>query len=1173
MHMRSFMVLLCCALLIAGSCYAAPTPSAQDDGGLEQKAQIGAWVTDGKRGGALRITGEAQKALDADAILQAPQGSCSFLLRLDKPMPAGGVLFATVDMALVQLADSPYLEFRVGDKAVRKTNYDWLPGDWHHVILSWDHGTPAFFLDGKTGSAPAVVTATARRDGLYLGSGAGAVTFDEIFTSQLTVTADGAQRLAQISLTGAMVMSSPTLSINRTTQPPTFDGVLSPGEWDHAAGFTNVVHLNSGVTTPLQTSVWLTYDDKNLYLAAKMPVIDSLDANITKRDDAVFADNSIEMFFMPNPSGALEYYQMVINALGTQFDGKITDVNWNGSWQVKTHVDTEMWTSEVVIPLADINARTPKDGDRWKMNICPSPAVWSFTGGSYHNSSQFGMLKFRDTRPVVRFGAVKKVAGALTIPYTVIGDPRQELVLRADTYQTSGIRPAASTRTVVTRENLTGELVLQPVNFDTGVVEMLAFDDPSDPITTQIVRFNPESFKPLATLKAQADAQKPLFRPKVTVVVPVADTTPKPAAEEYRPSLDTIEEKIVEQQLWLGNGIGKNDGVPKPWTPMVVNDETVACWAKEFQFARGAGLPQQVKILDADEFTGPLEFVSQTKSNGKRTLFVKENRDSKVTLVGRQALGDVGITTETTLEFDGFARVEVTLSPNHAGAELDGLTLKLPFKKERATYYTWWDSCSYARPAWEVGNFITGKMQSGFEASVWIGDDDRGMCWFAEAPQNWSHPDDKDIIEIVPGTKSTDLLIHFLKGKQTLDKPLKLVFGYMATPAKPRPADWRNWEGTIYQIWDWFTVFSAGYPPVDIERFRQQVKNPHALPMLSVYFAGTCFMKDGYPTPEQWLWNTLWSTGWDGPRRPHGPFLNGNPKSGYISYGAMAMGSSWPDYYMYKLKEMREKYGLRSVYLDTCVGEVNNPFAGMTWKDQQGKVRGKVDLFAFREATKRIYNYIHEDPEGHVQMHQSNQVAIPILSFVDTHMNGEHFNTGPHQVGGRNYSDVLPIGTMRACYTLRQWGVVPNMLPEWPASTRGMMGYFWVHDGGLNGAWCDFPVFGKAVEKKKSFGLVDVNFLPYWQHNAPAAPQPNDLYISAYEKTDKSAVMLIIANMQKSDTEVQVVLNEQSLGWPLKGHLIHAVDMEFGATFQIRDGKFSLPVKTQDFRMIKLTKE
>jgi hypothetical protein len=282
------------------------------------------------------------------------------------------------------------------------------------------------------------------------------------------------------------------------------------------------------------------------------------------------------------------------------------------------------------------------------------------------------------------------------------------------------------------------------------------------------------------------------------------------------------------------------------------------------------------------------------------------------------------------------------------------------------------------------------------------------------------------------------------------------------------------------------------------------------------------------------------------------------------------MSSNWPDYYVYKLKEMRDTYGMRSVYLDTCIREVNNPMTGMRWTDREGKERGKIDIFAFREMMRRIYNFIHEDPEGVVMVHQSNQVAIPIMSFADMHMNGEHFNTGPHQIGGRNYSDVMPVGTMRSCYTLKQWGVIPTFLPEHPASTRDMLGFFWAHDTGLYQAWCDHAMYQKAVATKQSFGMADVEFLPYWRENAPAAPQPDGIYVSAYRKNDHSAAMLIVANMQKNDQEITVTLNEQTLGIPLTGRVLTATDMEFGAPITITDGVFTLPVRHNDYRMIKL---
>jgi len=195
-------------------------------------------------------------------------------------------------------------------------------------------------------------------------------------------------------------------------------------------------------------------------------------------------------------------------------------------------------------------------------------------------------------------------------------------------------------------------------------------------------------------------------------------------------------------------------------------------------------------------------------------------------------------------------------------AVIDGLALKIPFRSERAKYYHWWSGNAYGRPCWETANFLDHNMQSGYESQVWIGDEARGFCWFAEAPKNWSHPDAKDLITITRSRGSTDLVIRFLKGKTGLDKPLSLVFGMMATPAKPRPKAWRTWEGKFGTDWTWYQAFSFPYPPKNPKSFAAKMKNPFYMPMLSVFFSGICFMQDGRPVPEQWIWGRTWSARW-----------------------------------------------------------------------------------------------------------------------------------------------------------------------------------------------------------------------------------------------------------------------------------------------------------------------
>ncbi len=1143
--------------------------------GLEVDASSGAWAgRAGIRGGGL-VVDKPGKIQPLAAPLGKPAGSCTMVIKTSTPITRvpGGVIFAAGDIELVKTDDPTWLELRRGDRAVRKMIYDLKPGRWTHVAITWSEKDLSLYVNGKPASHSVDVKPGKRHDGVFVGSGLGKTVFDEIRTFDRTLPADEIAEQSRISLGGKIALRTPTLTVPKTRKAPTVDGTLAEGEWDRAAGYSNFSkHFSSRFPTANRaTKAWMTWDDEHLYMAFKIPVTQPHAKDKRPKDNIRFGDKTVEIFFQPNPSGELEYFQLAFDSVGTQYDARMMDRDYDAPWTVHSTIDEQWWTAEIAVPYKTINALPPEPGHRWKMNLVCTSGQWS-PSGTFHEASKYGLVKFVDeNNPGLRTGTIEMTDGKLNVPWHLAGSGG--MTVRATAYPNKGIVPMAASRDETSRQNTSGTLQLDLGGKSAGMLEIAAFEKPGEIVYQRFIKFDADYMGAVPFL---ADQPEEVRKPKKPVVK--KDATPeqkkKAKAADWRPTVDEIEKLIVEQQTWLGNDIGKTPELPDPWTPMERKGGVGGGGAKDCDLRNSGGLPATVEGLGRRMFAAGRARLVEGKplGGGEPMMLVKRQRPDCVETVGGTRLENLGITIETRYEFDGFTRYDVTLTPLEGAATVDGLRLSLPFAAERALYYHVWGGNAYGRPTNETANFIGDKpVVTGFEANVWIGDNERGFCWFAEAPRGWSHPDDKDLVKITPRRGTVEVTIDMLRKGTRLSEPVTLTFGTMATPAKPRPRGWRAWEGELSQDWWWYTVFSFPYPArKDKEKFRKENADPFRMPMLSNYFAGMVYMQDGHPVPEQWLFGHLWNARWSQPREPYGKRA-GTPGK-IVSYSSQAMASSWPDFYMDRLKWMREEYNLRSVYLDTCIRMVNNPFAGYTWTAPDGTTRGSIDIFAFREFQKRIYNFIYQDPQGKVMVHHSNQVAIPILSFADMHMNGEHFNTGPHQVKGRHYSDdaVMPPGSARACYTLKQWGVVPTFLPEHPVSTRAAMGYLWAHDMLLYNAWVNHKVLREGQKVKKSFGMADVAFLGYWEDTPPAKPTPRDIYVSGWRKEDNSSVMLLVANMTDHDRVIDLELIEEHLGIPARFTRLAGDDMEYGQGFTIADGKVGVPVKEHDYRLIRI---
>jgi len=104
------------------------------------------------------------------------------------------------------------------------------------------------------------------------------------------------------------------------TTPPTIDGRLDDQAWTVAGWTTPFVDIRgTGWPEPrLSTRAKILWDQDYLYIGAVLEE-PHLWATLTERDAIVYHDNDFEVFLDPDGDG-LAYYELEMNALGTEFD-------------------------------------------------------------------------------------------------------------------------------------------------------------------------------------------------------------------------------------------------------------------------------------------------------------------------------------------------------------------------------------------------------------------------------------------------------------------------------------------------------------------------------------------------------------------------------------------------------------------------------------------------------------------------------------------------------------------------------------------------------------------------------------------------------------------------------------------------------------------------------------
>jgi hypothetical protein len=179
------------------------------------------------------------------------------------------------------------------------------------------------------------------------------------------------------------------------------DGLLTERAWTRAEVSAEFVDITGAALAQpdWSTRVRMTYDDVYFYVAAEMEE-PHVWATLNRRDAVIYQDNDFEVFIDPDGDNH-HYYELEINALGTEWDLLLIRPYRDGgpavnAWDIQglktaVHVDGTLndpsdtdkgWTVEIAIPWEVLGQaagrRTPPGpGDIWRVNF--SRVQWRTT--------------------------------------------------------------------------------------------------------------------------------------------------------------------------------------------------------------------------------------------------------------------------------------------------------------------------------------------------------------------------------------------------------------------------------------------------------------------------------------------------------------------------------------------------------------------------------------------------------------------------------------------------------------------------------------------------------------------------------------------------------------------------------------------------------------------------
>jgi hypothetical protein len=329
-------------------------------------------------------------------------------------------------------------------------------------------------------------------------------------------------------------------------------------------------------------------------------------------------------------------------------------------------------------------------------------------------------------------------------------------------------------------------------------------------------------------------------------------------------------EKVLTDQFerrrfaWEGNRLGITRKVHAPFEPVEVQGRGVRVVLRRYRMG-GLGLWESVEARGQGEnaplrelLAGPMRLVANGDQELKGEGRFTRREDHEVVYEAEASHAGVTAQVRSTLEYDGCMKVELTLKPGSGQEELRSLSLRVPLKDKFAPLYHVSTTGLRINPAgttpggtgtvWDSYDFSTGEWHDNFHPYIWLGGPSRGLCWFADNDRGWVVEAGKKgggaptpPQELIRRDGVLTLRVNLVQRPVRIEEPRKIVFGLMATPAKPMPENWRRYgrpehsiDFSMGYVFGLPAIFSAKYPlDHDFSTFNKQQELRLTKPVLT----------------------------------------------------------------------------------------------------------------------------------------------------------------------------------------------------------------------------------------------------------------------------------------------------------------------------------------------------
>lgn len=1076
------------------------------------------------------------------------------------------------------------------------------PGRDYRLGFSWDGNKVRVYLDGRVvgeGEQPLPMEKLGNLNvGPYSDAWIGTSpwcddthlqtlqTFDTALTPQQVAELSGVE-FQPLVKTHPMRISIPPVPHN--AEAPDGDGHLTENAWQLAASFPRLVQgtfpLESGALPPHQFK--LLYDDENLYIGflthfpPHLPFVEG-DPRTDDKEPEVWGSESVEFYVETDA-----VYRFAGNMAGGFCEMRGSDAAWDGLWSFQCTRsmkidDSIVWEGEMVIPWKTIGLDGPPRRNL-RVNCCRS---WKLPDFGQHSSFAVdGEGYTPDAMIEACFGPCATLQvrehsnpndGEYRQDFTVCSTRGGKVTYDISVGKLDGSAALISlySRTWTLPPNEPREeLIDATIGYADYDCIVYTLSENGDVALRQIVPYKlNDSFMALTPLFFQGKFRVQLkeavmksklgedFRGELQLLDEAgncrasiaSDAAPRELpfdrswpAGEYRVALvDANGDHLSECRVFYpGHGEWEEmefptDVILPPFIPMetkVASDGFESSLALRKYAWQMNALPTQVTSLDEGLLAAPVELLLDGKPARTTAFQVGMVKPHRVEFTSRGQ----EFSCDSWLEYDGVQWNELTVSPRHTTT----LALRFTLPNAFAKYL----HCAAVGAVWGAKRTMAipqGITTLHYYPVLWIGNEEKGLCFFSETREGWNHPT-KETFLIEKGEETTTVTVRIASRLPEMS-PGKYAFGFLGTPIRPfaenYPYDTLGWSYAAPMNRD------TGRPVSDVNC----IEAPYGVPFgdLGSYFADTNdadgnardnayrqsfkYHSDGHHVrpfpylcgrylsakyPEMMAYKAEWSF------RPE--LAQDYDGTGHMIYDCCP-ASSASAFFAWKCKKMLERYPqMKGLYFDFG----NSPECS----NEEHGCHGGLPLLAQREFYRRMaLVQLQAGIESPViVLHNTDCNMLPIYTFATHLLNGEHIRqaSSPILHDKKDILDTYGIEMFASELSSLPFGItnspympLDTLRPEYGGDEKTDAYQFRLgkaeHAATLihNTIIClmrnHYGIIDKFIRVFDRFGVGEpqTRFIGYW-HAPATVTGAEDIYVSCHVNGDK--VLAVVGHVGK----------------------------------------------------------